>query len=168
MTFDAADAQRSWERDAMHFPHALTPLAGDYVGDAIVSGFNYRLERHRLRLRIHGRIVNGYVYLSDEMLFAPAEREQAMQLMQQARRTQATLLRAYWDHKVMPTLQSAYQWMRESASETCSLMELAEQWDQLWQHIRHIYGLHFMCNSGSYGSLNQLADLYESFTPDAK
>jgi len=93
---------------------------------------------------------------------------QVMQQAQQARRAQAAITRAYWDQRVMPTLHSAYRWMRESQVETGALEIVAEQWEQLWQHAQHIYGLHFMTNAGAYESLERLADLYESFTPDAK
>ncbi len=165
---DPPDPDLSWERDDMHHPSALTPLAGDYILLGIVAGFNYRYERANLPLHAQGRILNGYVYFAYRLGVAESERPQVLEQAVAARRAQAKVVRKYWDEKAFPTLLSTYRWMEVAPIESAPLTMVAALWDEAWTRIAHLWGLHFMTNAGSYQSLNDLADIYESVVPGAR
>lgn len=162
---DPRDAGLSWEWDPMHFADALPPLAGDYVRRAIHEGVNYRNDRIGIPARVHCRIVNGYAYAALEFLGPETEiREQALA----SRREQSRVVRRYWDDKVFPILQETYRWMHESPVETAPPHDVAYLWDELWRRLPRLWGLHFVTVAGSYQSLDDLADLYESVVEGAR
>ncbi len=165
---DPSDAQLSWEWDDMHFPHALTPLSGDYAMRAISPGFNYRYKQHGLPIEARCRIINGYAYFATRFEVPDSDRPRVREQAQESRRAQARIVRTYWEQKVLPTLRTTYQWLQEAPIETAPLATVAHAWDELWTRAPYLHGLHFMTNAGSYQSVNDLADLYESMTPGAR
>lgn len=162
---DPSDADLSWEWDDMHHPTPLAPLAGDYVRHGLASGFNYRYERLHLPMHVYCRVINGYVYFAAE--FGEPDKDRVREQAREKRRGQARVVRSYWNDKVLPTSLQTYQWMRAAPIETAALITVAELWDDAWNRIRHLWGLHFMTNSGSYQALDDLADFYESIVPGA-
>src|SRR3989304_3763675 len=58
--------------------------------------------------------------------------------------------------------------VRAAPVETASLAEVAAIWEEAWARARRLWELHFMTNAGSYQSLDDLADLYESLVPGAR
>lgn len=165
---DPTDAALSWEWDDMHQPQALTPLAGDYATKALVPGFNYRYDRIGLPLHTKCVIINGYAYYATRFGVPDSERPKVLLDATVARRTQARIVARYWTDKVFPNLQATYRWIEDAPLETAPLPALAALWDQAWERMAHLWGLHFMTNAGSYQSLNDLADLYESLVPGAR
>ena len=61
VTFDdPADALVSWERDDMHMPFALTPLAGDFIRWCIGGGFNPYYETFGAPQRLYPGVWPGW------------------------------------------------------------------------------------------------------------
>lgn len=163
---DSSDPDLSWEWDGMHTPHALAPLAGDYTR-VVAGGMTYRYERFGVPKRLLCRIINGYAYFAEQVLVPETELARIRELETEGRRAQARVVREFWDRTVFPTLLETYSWMRGAPIETAPLAEVAGAWDELWRRLPHLWGLHFMTNAGSYRSLNELADLYESLVEGA-
>jgi len=161
-----SDPELSWEWDDMHLPSALSPLGADYVRAGIESGIAYRFARAGIEGRFECRIINGYAYFAFRYLTDDKETLRAVAL--NARRDQSRVIREYWDRKVLPALLATYGWLITTPAETMPLPDLADTWDELWlRQIPYLWGLHFMTTSGSYQSLNDLADFYESVVDHA-
>ncbi len=165
---DPSDAELSWEWDDMHFPQALAPLAGDYVTQGIAGGMNYRYERAGFPLRVRCCILHGYAYFATRWLVPESEIPSARERIKENRRAQSRVVRKNWENHVLPTLLETYRWMQEVPIETGSSAEVAHTWDELWSRIPNLHYLHFMTNAGSYQSLEDLADLYESFSENPR
>lgn len=146
----------------MHFPHALPPLAGEYTCRAIAPGLSYRWERAGVPLRMTCRVIHGYAYFTDRLLVDKAELPAVMAKAEAHRRARIAVTRRYWEEEVLPTLHRTYAWMRELPVETAPLGEIANAWDDFWRRFPRLWGMHFMTNAGSYQSLNDLADFYET------
>jgi phosphohistidine swiveling domain-containing protein len=163
---DPGDPELSWEWDDMHLPSALSPLGADYVRAGIEAGIAYRFAHAGIDGRFECRIINGYAYFAFRYLTPDKEAVRAVAVS--SRREQSRVMREYWDRKVLPALLATYGWLITTPVETMPLPDLADTWDELWlRQIPHLWGLHFMTTSGSYQSLNDLADFYESVVDQA-
>ena len=156
---DPGEAELSWEWEEMHCPHPLPPLAGDYMLTAIQDGFNYRLAKFDIPLRFRGRLVNGYLYVAPTAPEGVTLKAASMK-SREVRQQQMRVVRAYWDETVFPAATETYRWMREARVEEATLPEPAGMWEELWQRLRRLWGLHFMITSGSYAALDWLIEVY--------
>ncbi|MBI2248048.1 MAG: hypothetical protein HYU65_08965, partial [Armatimonadetes bacterium] len=158
---DPRDAELAWEWDEMHCPRPFPPLAGDYMAAIIEHGLNYRYEKFGMPIRYRCRLINFYAYVGEE-LDPAADRAALAEQSREGRLVQTKIVRQYWEQRVFPTLMDAYKWMQRAPIETASSDELAGLWDEFWERLYHLYGLHFMTNAGSYQSLDSLIDLCTS------
>ncbi len=165
---DPADAELAWEWDDMHFPQALAPLAGEYVTRGIAGGMNYRCERTGFPYRMRCRIIHGYAYFATRWLIPEHDIPSARERIKENRRTLSRMVRKNWEDEVLPTLLETYRWMQEAPIETGASAEIAHRWDEAWSRIPNLHYLHFMSNAGSYQSLDDLADMYESFSENPR
>src|SRR3990172_4385916 len=162
-----SDPALSWEFDDMHTPLPLAPLAGDY-SRMIAHGIAYRFRHFGLPIRFHCRVINHFAYFADELLAPESDLPEIRQRSIEQRRAHAQHVRRYWEEEVLPVLRETYAWMRAAPVETGSLAEVAAIWEEAWARARRLWELHFMTNAGSYQSLDDLADLYESLVPGAR
>ncbi|KRT76071.1 MAG: putative Phosphoenolpyruvate synthase, subunit B, partial [Armatimonadetes bacterium CSP1-3] len=162
-----SDPALSWEFDDMHTPLPLAPLAGDY-SRMIAHGIAYRFRHFGLPIRFHCRVINHFAYFADELLAPESDLPEIRQRSIEQRRAHAQHVRRYWEEEVLPVLRETYAWMRAAPVETASLAEVAAIWEEAWARARRLWELHFMTNAGSYQSLDDLADLYESLVPGAR
>ena len=158
---DPRDAELAWEWEEMHCPRPFPPLAGDFMTAVIKHGLNYRYEKFGLPIRYRCRLINGYVYVGEE-LDPGVDRAALGEQAREGRLAQTKIVRQFWDQQVFPTLMDTYKWMQRAPLESAPLRDLAETWDELWKRLRMIYALHFMTNAGSYQSLDSLIDLCTS------
>lgn len=163
---DPADAERAWEWEEMHAPRPLPPLAGDYMA-AVIEGINYRYEKFELPVRYRTKQINYYLYVG-ELLDPTADRDAMMAKSREGRIAQSKVVRRFWDERVFPTLVESYRWIRNLPVETMPAADLAAVWNEVWQRITRLYGLHFMTNAGSYQSLDSLIDLYGDLIDPAR
>ncbi len=165
---DPSDANLSWEWDDMHFPQALAPLAGDYVTRGIAGGMNLRYERTGFPLRVRCCILHGYAYFATRWLVPAGDIPSARERIKENRRTLSRMVRKNWEDEVLPTLLETYRWMQDAPIESGSPAEVAFSWDEAWSRIPNLHYFHFMSNAGSYQSLDDLADVYESFSENPR
>lgn len=162
-----SDPALAWEFDDMHTPLPLAPLAGDYAR-LIAHGISYRFRHFGLPVRFHCRVINHFAYFADELLVPEDELPQIRRRSIEHRRAQARRVRRFWEEDVYPVLRETYAWMRAAPVETASREEAASIWEEAWARATRLWELHFMINAGSYQSLDDLADLYESLVPGAR
>ncbi len=165
---DPLDANLSWEREEMHFPNPLLPLRADAIRHGLgIEGLNYMFTRMSVPMRLHCRVLNGFVYIARQVEGGEGELPQVQELLKEARRSGAREARQYWTDKVLPTLLETYQWMQTTPIETAPLSEIADAWDNFYARVPHLWGLHFMTTAGPYQVLEDLADLYETLVEEA-
>lgn len=164
---DPADAERSWKRDDMHMPFALTPLAGDWVR-AIGQGFNLApVIFGALPLRWHARVWNGYAYFTQVDNVPEAEKEELSDRWIAVSRDRAEVTAAYWSDEVLPELRALEAEIRSIPVEKLQPAQLAAAWDGAWSAAERMWQLHFCLIMGPYQVLEDLADLYDAVVPGA-
>ncbi|MEO7664873.1 MAG: hypothetical protein ABIV26_07070, partial [Candidatus Limnocylindrales bacterium] len=167
VTWEApGDPDLGWERDDMHMPFALAPLAEDYVR-TLAAGFNHPYEVFGgFPQRMHGRVWNGYAYFAHTSnLPEPdraANRERWLAVMRE--RIEAT--ERYWMDEVLPELRTIDAGLRAIPVETMDGRALTDAWDAAWASVRRMWDLHFAIILGPYMVMEDLADLYEAALPD--
>ncbi len=165
---DPTDANLSWEREEMHFPNPLLPLRADAIRHGFgIEGFNYMYTRMSVPMRLHCRVLNGFVYVAQQVEGGEGELPDAQELLKEARRSVARDARQHWTDKVLPTLLETYQWMQTTPLETAPFSEIAHAWDNFCARVPHLWGLHFMTTAGPYQALEDLADLYATLVEEA-
>src|SRR5205823_8275541 len=61
---DPAVLEVTWERDDMHMPFPLTPLAADYIRRILGASFNHHYARFGGAQTIEARVWHGYAYFA--------------------------------------------------------------------------------------------------------
>ena len=160
------DAELSWEWDDMHMPHALTPMAGDFIR-TLASGFAYAYQRLDVPINIVGRVWNGYAYFALDTEVPEAEQPAMWDRRTEGARARIPLTEAYWREEAVPELLRHYAWIDGLAVETLPADELAERWDEAWTRIGRCWSIHFYAIRGPYQVLDDLADRYEAIVEGA-
>ncbi len=164
---EPADAERSWERDDMHMPFALTPLASEYVR-VISHGMNLAPDLFGgFPQRWHARVWNGYAYFTRDANVADSERAAVADRWVAVSKERAAVTEAYWLDEVLPEVQALEATLRETPVDMLPRIDLARAWDQAWAMTERLWQLHFLAIIGPYQILEDLADLYESVVPGA-
>jgi phosphohistidine swiveling domain-containing protein len=160
-------ARITWEWDDMHMPFALTPLAGDWA-EMIGNSFDsWKFEfGGDYPSRSYARVWNGYAYYGFSPNATPAEREANRARALELWRTRIDVTEAYWT-EVVAELRAIYETMRRAPIEAGAPAAAAEAWERAWAGATRAWWLHFIVIIGPYQVLEDLADLYESFTPNA-
>lgn len=160
------DAALCWEYDGMHFPSALTPLAGDYC-ETIAQGFEYRYRRLGIRMNVLGRVWNGYAYYGAKFGVPDSEVGAEMEVLKERRREHFDTAAAYWDEVAIPELRAAYAWIDSIDPATTPPDRLAVAWTHAWARTLRAWHIHFFAIAAPYQVLNDLADSYEALVPGA-
>lgn len=158
---DPGDAAMTWERDDMHTPFALSPLAGDYF-ELIGQGFSYRYEKLALPARVLARVWNGYAYVAFDWGVPEGEQPAMKARNVEGRKAAVPLAAAYWREKAMPELREIVRFVTSIRVDGEALPELAEAWDEAWRRCERAWKIHFYAITGPYQALDDLADVYES------
>ncbi|MBI2776654.1 MAG: hypothetical protein HYX57_05225 [Chloroflexi bacterium] len=162
-----ADPDLSWERDDMHMPFALAPLAEDYVR-TLGHGFNLCYELYGgFPQRLHTRVWNGYTYIAFMANLPEAERAANRERWLAAMRERIAATERFWADEVLPELRELEAGIRSIDVESLDPTALAGAWDAAWASVSRMWDLHFLIIIGPYMVLEDLADLYEAAIPDA-
>jgi len=163
---DPADAERTWEWDDMHAPHALAPLAADYMA-TLAAAANPQWEQFGLPLRILYRTINGYAYFADDIDLPEDEQPGLWERLKEPRRALAPTLTAYWNDECLPSLHRIYADIASIDVDGASSAALAESWRSSWTGVFTVFCLHMLVVGVAYRALEDLADAYELAFPDA-
>lgn len=163
ITFDdPSEAEESWERDDMHAPFALTPLAQDMFLRVTGAAFSPFYEMFDAPQRLLPKSFNGYAYFAFQEN-VPAERQKAQDdWWIQVNRDRIPLTRALWDDEVLPELKEMFAWMAALPIEGLSGEDAAAAWEQAWLKGERSWVLHFIAIMGPYQVLEDLVAAYTS------
>ena len=83
---DAAEEERTWLRDTVHFPTVVTPMDFTVLVKAMEHGINHAATAYELGFTEHFKQINGYIYESTALPLLPPDElaAQAQRAEQQA------------------------------------------------------------------------------------
>ncbi|HJP90220.1 MAG TPA: PEP-utilizing enzyme [Candidatus Limnocylindrales bacterium] len=157
---DPADALETWERDDMHMPFALTPLAADFIRYCVGGGFNPQYEAFGVKQRLHTGIWHGWAYFSWRANVPESEAEAASAQWVEACRARIPTAEAYWRDEALPELRRIYDGIAAIPVDDLSREELARAWEDAWADVTQSWVIHFMSIRGPYQVLEDLSDAY--------
>lgn len=157
---DPADLDVTWERDDMHMPFALKPLAADYITKTLGRSFNHHYERFGGPQRLEGRVWHGYAYFGFEWNVPTAEEDAAKTRWTEVLQGRIRVTAAYWRDEAMPALQRLYASISNVPVDDLSPAALATAWRDAWAATLQAWQIHFVSIMGPYQVLEDLADQY--------
>ena len=163
VTFDdPSEAEESWERDDMHAPFALTPLAQDMFLRVTGAAFTPWYEMFDAPQRLLPKSINGYAYFAFRSN-VPEEREKERdEWWIQLHRDRIPLTRRLWDDEILPELKAMFEWIAALPIEDLPAEDAAAAWEQAWLHGERAWVLHFITIMGPYQVLEDLVAAYAS------
>lgn len=159
---DPADAQFTWERDDMHMPFALTPLAVDFCVDVIGRSFNPHYEMFGSRFRLYAAAWHGWVYFSGRPNLPEGEEKAADARWVEVLRSRIPVTRVYWDEEVLPELRGIFERTAGLPIEDLPAEAAADAWLEAWAAHLRAWVLHFYTIMGPYQVLDDLIDAYNA------
>jgi phosphohistidine swiveling domain-containing protein len=159
---DPGDAEHTWERDDMHMPFALTPLAEDFCVEVIGRSFNPFYEQFGVPQRLHAAAWNGWVYFSSRPNVPEEERKAAEAHWIEVHRSRIPLTRALWEEEVIPELREIFGRIARLPIEDLPGDAAAEAWLRAWSDTHRAWVLHFVTIMGPYQVLDDLIDAYNA------
>ena len=157
---DPADLARSWERDDMHMPFAMTPLAADYITTTLGRSFDHHWERFGGSQRIEPRVWHGYAYFNFESHAPSDEAKAAGERWTEVLRSRVPATHEYWETEARPELGRLYASIEAVAVDELAPAELVRAWDEAWSTTLRAWQIHFVTIMGPYQVLEDLSDLY--------
>lgn len=157
---DPGDAAFTWERDDMHMPFAVTPLAADFCVECIGRSFSPYYEQFGAPQRLHAAAWNGWLYFSYRAN-VPADEEKAADARWiEVLRSRIPVTRALWDDEVVPELRAIFGKIAALPIDTLSGEAAAAAWLDAWAATHRAWVLHFITIMGPYQVLDDLVDAY--------
>jgi phosphohistidine swiveling domain-containing protein len=161
-------ASLTWERDAVHMPASLSPLASDY---ALVLG-NSLNEQYPLRSggfpqRWHAAVWHGYVYYAFERNATDAEWPAIQARIDLLCSERALVTESYWDNEVLPELRAIYARIDAIDAANLSEVALADAWESSWRDAERAWQLHMDVTPAVYRLREELVKMYVVAVPDA-
>lgn len=148
----------------MHYPHAIAPLAADYVIRAIGAGMASYAHSAGAPQEMQPCVVDGYVYFGVRQLVSDDELEVATARWTAQRREATRALEKRWHEEIVPELRQHSAWMSESLAGV-PRSGLVGRWNELWARLARVWHLHFETTQGAYQALNDFVDLCETMFP---
>lgn len=157
---DPADLEVTWERDDMHMPFALTPLASDYITKALGASFNHHYELFGGPQRLEGRVWHGYAYFGFSWNVPREDEKAAEARWTEILRGRIPLTAAYWRDEALPELDRIYRSISSVAVDDLAPDALAAAWRDAWAATLRAWQIHFVSIMGPYQVLEDMADQY--------
>jgi len=161
-------ASLTWERDAVHMPLALTPLAGDYaliLGDSLNE--QYPLRSGGFPQRWHAAVWHGYVYYAFERNATDEEWAAIRARNDQLVWERALVTEAYWDNEVLPELRAIYARIDAIDADDLSGPDLGDAWDSAWREAERAWQLHMDVTPAAYRAREELISVHALAVPGA-
>ncbi len=157
---DPADAALAWERDDMHMPFAVTPLAGDYAAGIIGESFNGHWEQFGAPYRMRGHTWNGYVYFAFIRNVPDEERKASQAWWVDVLRSRIAVTHTWWQADALPELARIYEAVAAIPVDDLDAAALADAWETAWVRLLRAWVIHFVAIMGPYQVLEDLSDAY--------
>ena len=162
---DPAHVRLEWGADRGHFPHALTPLAGDYavVVGSTLNGWQSDFEGFPQRW--HTGVWHGYVYYAFEPNATPDEwaviRGRSVELW----RTLGAATGTVWYDDILPEVRSIYDRI-DAVDADGPPADVAAAWESSWLAAERVWKLHVL-TAGQIQVLIDLEAAYAAAKPGA-
>jgi rifampicin phosphotransferase len=156
------DADQTWERDDMHMPFALTPLAEDFCVEVIGRSFNPYYEQFGAPQRLHAAAWNGWMYFAFQANVPEEEEKAADARWVEVLRSRIPLTSAMWEDEVIPELRHIFGRIAGLPMEELPGDAAAEAWLRAWSDTHRAWVLHFVTIMGPYQVLDDLIDAYNA------
>jgi rifampicin phosphotransferase len=157
---DPADLAITWERDDMHMPFALAPLASDYIIYTLGASFNHAYELFGGTQRNEGRVWHGYGYFGFSWNVPEDEKKAAEQRWTEILQGLIPGTAAYWRDEAMPELERLYASISAVPVDDLAPAALASAWLDAWATTLRAWQIHFVAILGPYQVMEDLADQY--------
>lgn len=159
-------ATLTWERDAVHMPGSLSPLAVDYA-QLLGNSLN---EQYPLRVggfpqRWHTAIWHGYVYFALERNASDEDWAAIQARSDQLCWERALVTQSYWDDNVLPELRAIYARMDAIEADRLPAAALADAWDSCWRDAERAWQLHMDVLPAVYRARAELTKIYAIAVP---
>ena len=163
VTFDHEwEKDESWERDDMHAPFALTPLAQDMFLRVTGAAFSPWYSMFDAPQRLLPKAFNGYAYFAFRENVPPERQKEQDAWWTQVHRDRIPLTRALWDDELLPELREMFDWMAAIPIEELAAEDAAAAWEQAWAKGERAWVIHFISIMGPYQVLEDLVAAYAS------
>lgn len=159
---DPADAEETWERDDMHMPFALTPLAADFTLHVLGPSFNLYYEAFGGPQRLYPGVWHGWAYFSYRPNVPDDEKEGAEARWLEVLRERIPLTHGYWNDEVLPELRAIFGSITNLSIDEMPGDLAATAWTEAWAASLRTWVLHFITIMGPYQVLEDLSDAYAS------
>jgi len=161
ITFDhPGEAEESWERDDMHAPFALTPLAEDMFLRVTGAAFTPWYEMFGSPQRLLPRAFNGYAYFAFQKNIPDEQEKEHDARWIQLHRDRIPITRRLWDDEFLPELKAMFAWMAAIPVDQLAADEAAAAWEQAWLKAERAWVIHFIAIMGPYQVLEDLVAAY--------
>ncbi|HYK94729.1 MAG TPA: PEP-utilizing enzyme [Candidatus Dormibacteraeota bacterium] len=157
---DLAVMERTWERDDMHMPFPLAPLAADYVTRVIGASFNHHYERFGGTQTLEARVWHGYAYFGFSWNVPAEDEDAARDRWTAVVRERIAATPAYWRDEAVPALQRIYASLDAVPVDELAPRVLVDAWRRAWVDTLDAWRIHFVSIMGPYQVLEDLADQY--------
>jgi pyruvate,water dikinase len=154
------DALETWERDDMHMPFALTPLAADFIRFCVGGGFNPHYEAFGVPQRLYPGVWHGWAYFSFRSNVPEAEQEASTARWTEICRSRIPVTEAYWRDEALPELRRIFDGIAALRVDDLPADALATAWLDAWQRVSRTWVIHFITIMGPYQVLDDLSDAY--------
>jgi rifampicin phosphotransferase len=157
---DPAILERTWDRDDMHMPFALAPLAADYITRILGASFNHHYERFGSTQTIEARVWHGYAYFTFAWNVPVEEEDAAKAAWTDVVRERIPATPGYWRDEAMPELQRIYASLVAVPVDALAPEALVAAWRDAWASTLDAWRIHFVSIMGPYQVLEDLSDQY--------
>jgi phosphohistidine swiveling domain-containing protein len=157
---DRAVLDITWERDDMHMPFPLAPLAADYIVRILGASFNHHYARFGGTQTLEARVWHGYAYFGFSWNVPAAEEDASKARWTEALRERIPATPAYWRDEAMPELLRIYASIEAVPVDELSPDALVAAWRAAWAATLEAWRIHFVSIMGPYQVLEDLADQY--------
>jgi pyruvate,water dikinase len=163
VTFDdPAEAEDTWERDDMHAPFALTPLAQDMFLRVTGGAFTPWYELFGAPQRLIAKAINGYAYFAFRKGVPDERAKEQDEWWIRVNKEQIPHTRRRWDGEFLPELRAMFEWMAALRVDDLPAPELASAWEEAWRKAERAWLIHFITIMGPYQVLEDLVAAYAS------
>lgn len=165
---DAAEEERTWLRDTVHFPTAITHMDFTLLVKSMEHGINHAAATYALGFLEEYKYLNGYVYESTALPLLSAE-ESAAQAQRAEQQIEAAMgeLGYRWEQIWLPEIQTHLTTWQEYDLANASLTDLLAHLAATLPNYRRLWEIHFLLFYPMMLTLNAFTEMVQELFPES-
>lgn len=165
---DAAERERTWLRDTVHFPTVVTPMDFTVLVKAMEHGINHAATAYELGFTEHFKQINGYIYESTALPLLPPD-ELAAQAQRAEQQIEAAMgeLGARWESAWLPEIQTHLATWQEYDLASATLPDLLDHLAATLPKYRRLWEIHFLLFYPMMLTLNAFTEMVQELFPES-